>query len=318
MAGSTLFADDAVRPRVLVILDRPVVDVYLDVPTIPAPGEKVVATATRVVPGGVCDNFAAAAAHLGCEVVALGSDSDDPLAEYDRASLASFGVRATWSRDHVGGAVVCYVLVDGDGRRSVIVRYPEDLVEVTRSVAGLLDAMPNERFDLAYWGVLNDRNVMLLPRVRPKAMRLAATLEDSDWLSPQLHHLLAEFAWIFIADESYEAHREEIDRAQNAYGFDLLITRGPAGSTLRTATRTLHAPAVDPDRPVVDATGAGDAWAAAFSALTLAAHPAAESLWGAGWFARQAIDGSGSRHYAPADRLLAALAAHHPQQEGTP
>lgn len=131
------------------------VDVTVDVPTLPEKGDDVLATGTRTQAGGGF-NLAAAAARQGASVVYCGPHGAGPYGAVVRESLLAEGITATQPVDRSADTGFCIVLVEPDAERSFVTMTGAEAVV---SAAGLARVEPGPRdivavsgYDLAYPG----------------------------------------------------------------------------------------------------------------------------------------------------------------------
>ena len=94
-------------------------DVVGRVPRFPRPDERVHAAAVEQLPGGMAANAAVAAARAGARVAFAGVVGPDPVSALFLDQLAADGVDTAWT-DRSAFLSTAIVLVDGDGRRSVV------------------------------------------------------------------------------------------------------------------------------------------------------------------------------------------------------
>ncbi len=95
-------------------------DVVIEVPHIPRPGETVLAEATHRFPGGKGANQAVAAARLGSRVAFFGKVGRDPFGEELLSSLVADGVDVS-AVERAGDATtgMATILVDGRGENAI-------------------------------------------------------------------------------------------------------------------------------------------------------------------------------------------------------
>lgn len=306
---------DAVRAelataRVLVTMGRPVVDVHLQVPVIPGPGQKTLTEGVNSTPGGVDGNFASSLASLGLQVRAIGSDSTDDVAEVDRKSLRDHGVDARWDEASAGPATICYVLVDEAGERAIVVSYPDDPVRIRDGILRGVREAAGQRWDLCYLAVLRTVHRDVLPLIRPISDIVAVTLEDSDWPRGWLDAAASQLNIVFVADETFEAREAKLRELQSAHGWTLVVTAGADGSFLVNPDGTVDRASATPlAGPVADTTGAGDAFASAFCAGYLAGLRGTTLLRVANWYAGHKVQAVGPRSFAPSEGFFRRVAA---------
>ncbi len=253
------------------------VDLVAEVERLPRPGETVRGQAFARYPGGKGANQAIAAARLGAEVILLGKVGDDPFGEEMLAVARAAGVDVS-AVERVpqmptgtalilvgprGENTIAYVpgangLVDAAYVDRVLARLAEvDVVllqlEVPLSaVAAVLQRLPPER-----------PLVVLNPA--PAQDLSALPLHRVNYLTPNREEFLALTGWV------PEGPEEVARAAQGLLGQGvrhIVVTVGAEGAYLVECGGATRFPA--PEVPVVDTTGAGDAFNAAL-AVKLAA-----------------------------------------------
>lgn len=141
------------RPRRLVLAGSVVVDVRLSVPDRPRPGRDVLASSAHAEVGGGFAVLAAARRH-GLPAAYAGRHGDGPFGAQVRAALTDAGVQLLLPRDEGGDSGFRTVLVEPDGRRSVVTspgveaRLGDGVLSGVRPGAG--DAVHVSGHDLAY------------------------------------------------------------------------------------------------------------------------------------------------------------------------
>jgi sugar/nucleoside kinase (ribokinase family) len=271
--------------RVLVVGDL-VVDVHVEPARSPVPGEEVTG-AIGWRGGGSAANQAAWLAHLGADVVFSGRVGDDLPGDHLTVELSSQGVEVAVTRDpdHPTGAVA--VLLQPDGDRSLVTarganahlqeddvgedswRGAEALVltgyTFTRPESAPAGQALLRRALLDEVPVLLDPASSLLLLEYPGRDRFLAWTEGATWLCPNLSEALALARTDSGATRTGPLAPEAAADLLRHYD-GVVITTGADGCVL--ATRADREPvALRPDAPsppVVDATGAGDAFAAGF------------------------------------------------------
>lgn len=291
--------------RVLITLGRPVVDVWMRVPHIPGAGEKVLTSSVVRTPGGVDGNYAASLARLGAQVTVIGSKGSDDLAQLEEDDLAAAGVEARWDLISAGSSTVCYVTVDNAGERAVVVDYPHDEDAIAAGLLREAKRGAQSSWDLVYLGVLRAWHGPVMKVLQNSTAGFAATLEESDWPEGDVYEALKRLQIVFVAEETYLKYASKIHELQREHGLNVVITLGAEGSKLLDSDGQEHIAGTEliPE-PIVDTTGAGDAFASAFSALWLGGMRGSELLRAANWYAGRKITQVGPRSFAPRAELM--------------
>jgi ribokinase len=105
----------------VVVLGSANLDVVFAVPSIPAPGETVMADAQARHPGGKGLNQAVASSRAGATTAYLGALGDDAAAEFLLAALADSGVDASGVRRVAGPSGTAWIAVQADGDNAIVV-----------------------------------------------------------------------------------------------------------------------------------------------------------------------------------------------------
>lgn len=246
-------------------------DLAVFTPRLPQRGENLLAHRLQIGPGGKGANAAAAAVRLGARAVLVGAVGDDHFGREDLAALRREGVvvdGVTIDRETSTGAAV--ILIDATGENTILViiganeRLTPGMVESALAPHwATLDALlvnfevPQEAVAAAVRGA-SGRGIPVLvdagpPRTFPPEVWAAATV-----LSPNE----LEAATLTGRPMEDTAQAEAIARALLDAGPQaVVLKRGAAGALVATRDEVRHVPGFRV--PVVDTTGAGDAFSAA-------------------------------------------------------
>lgn len=246
-------------------------DLAVFTPRLPQRGENLLAHRLQIGPGGKGANAAAAAVRLGARAVLVGAVGDDHFGREDLAALRREGVvvdGVTIDRETSTGAAV--ILIDATGENTILViiganeRLTPGMVESALAPHwATLDALlvnfevPREAVAAAVRGA-SGRGIPVLvdagpPRTFPPEVWAAATV-----LSPNE----LEAATLTGRPMEDTAQAEAIARALLDAGPQaVVLKRGAAGALVATRDEVRHVPGFRV--PVVDTTGAGDAFSAA-------------------------------------------------------
>ncbi len=259
------------------------VDVVARLDRLPAEGETRAAEAGWIAPGGKGGNQAVAAARQSASVTLVSAVGRDPLAHTALATLREVGVRLAVAERPGIPTGMALVWLDAAGRNTIAV-VPGANASVDASQLQAL--APPGAADVvlisleipipaaaaaAEWARAVGARVLVDPAPAPAA--LPAALWDVDVLMPnqgEAEHLLGH--------EVADGREEDAAQELQARGARLAIVKlGGRGLVWSTPERTgrIRAWAV----PVVDTTGAGDAFAGALAAHLASGCEPEVALW---------------------------------------
>ena len=271
-------------------------DQLLRLPRLPSPNDRLSALASTLAPGGMGGNVAAIAGRLGARVRFAGSFADDDDGRSLREDLVRDGVEVRHAGSHAGPSWRGLVLVGAGGDRAIISGSASSR-EVERAPgqwsgrvarraprrdapghAALLAAPLRSPglFDGAVVGFAcpGAFAALLLPRV-PAAVPLFLDIETGhfDDLTDGAVRVILRRATVVYANEDNAGRLAErltggsVAALAALVGEVLVVTRGPAGCRVLRAGEAWDIPGVIVE--VVDTTGAGDSFAAAFTVAWL-------------------------------------------------
>ncbi|MHB2020014.1 MAG: carbohydrate kinase family protein [Candidatus Xenobia bacterium] len=235
------------------------------VPDFPVPGTKSAMTEFTRQGGGQAATAMVCLARLGMRVSYLGKAGDDEMGQYSRASLASEGVDVSGMREVPGEtSQFAFIIVpQTTGERTILWRRGSGLVFED-------DAFPRER-------VLGGRLLHLDSHEVPFAIVAARwaresgvpVLLDAERVRPRTEELI-QVCDVLLSDSKFGRDmtgetdpKAVLTRLQAMSGARIVgLTEGDQGAYALWEGELFHAPAYRV--PVVDTTGAGDVWHAAF------------------------------------------------------
>lgn len=236
-------------------------DVVFDVGTLPGPGETVLGSTVRLVPGGKGGNQAVAAARAGAEVQLVAAIGVDANGGHLREHLAANNVGLDGVVTLPGSSGTAAIVVDAQG---------ENMIVVAPGANGHLTLdSPHLRERVA------DAEVVLLQLEIPLPTALVAArvakaagatvIVNASPAGGDPHDLaeLAAVTDVVIVNESEHQHWQwPVPH--------LVITRGSRGATYVGDDQEFDVPA--PAVEAIDTTGAGDVFAGVLAAGWLAGH----------------------------------------------
>lgn len=262
--------------RPLLVLGSINADLYLEIDRLPLPGETIAGRGAAVRPGGKGANQAAAAARLGCPTCFAGQIGLDAYGSDLQAALAATGADTRWLRRVPGPSGQALILLQAGGQNSIVV------------VGGANQAW--DRLDPGLEEAISQAGCLLMQCEIPIALVQAAAgrarqagvpvVLDAGGLDGRLPDGLWPLVEVFSPNESELASLVGCDTSHEAgllaaarrlldHGVrQVLIKLGARGSLLvGPGTQVLRQAIFPVD--VVDTTGAGDCFTAAFTVARL-------------------------------------------------
>ncbi|TLM80944.1 ribokinase (plasmid) [Pseudarthrobacter sp. NamE5] len=295
-------------------------DLTLHTNTLPRPGQTVLGTPVRVLPGGKSSNQAVQAALLGASVRFVGAVGKDHYGELLRASMHRAGVVLTdcvQSTNETGTAVV---VVDDSGENTVVIS-PGANSDVT-------DAMVNDHADavrqaqvlglcletpvsgaLAAARLAAASGTLVLLNLSPYCNVPAELLRLTDVLIVNENEL-SDLLPMHVTSGPNDFDCAEQDRVAaglSKLGIDqAVITLGSRGSLVIEGASTTVVPAIPTD--AIDTTGCGDAFFGTVLAAMASGTPLLDACRLASCVASMAATGHGAQaSYADRARTAAYL-----------
>lgn len=254
----------------LTVFGSIIVDTIFSVPSLPRPGETVLADALFVGPGGKGANQAVAAAKVGAEVAMVGSVGSDAMAQISMQAFAAAGVGVSGVQTVEGPTGSAAVMVDAGGANAICVALAANrqtaAAQMTDTVwdrtTTLLMQMeiPFGEIEAAIVQA-SKRGVRSILNLAPAAPLGLEALKALDIL------IVNEVELEMLANQlglKAGSHEAMARAAANTLDVTVVVTLGETGALCVSGDSILTAPAlaIDP----VDTTGAGDAFCGVFAA----------------------------------------------------
>jgi sulfofructose kinase len=244
------------------------VDLMLRAERLPVPDEKMVVDFVGRMAGGLVANTACAASRLGLKTAWGGQMGTDAGARVLRAGFEEAGVDLHLVEELPGAANnLCVILLTPGGERTILIA--NSLPEPPPLTEALLKALENCRvgYALARLPAWFD---VFAGAVHAGGGLVAVDMEGTSLVSGEgLTHAMRQTDILFAGERGLTAF--EMDDEDAAVGHllglglsEVILTRGARGSSLFTADGAWHVPAFRVT--VVDSTGAGDCFHAAYLA----------------------------------------------------
>ncbi len=277
------------------------VDLVLTVPHLPTYDEKVMGQLVGHLPGGPAANFACAASRLGLRVASLAQVGDDEAGRLIIEDFKRYGVDTSFITVRPqSDSPFTVILIDPTGEKAIVVvptfraEYAPELLAQALPQSRILITMPQDHETFIHLSQLaHQYGVEVMIDVEATVGAQRAQLERM-----LTHTDIANFNQEgFVAatghQPSLEAARELLDHGPHT----VIVTRGAGGAMVVTRTEAAEHPGFKVK--VVDTTGAGDTFNAAFLAATLRGEPLAERLRFANATAALSVTGLGPRGFLP-------------------
>ena len=245
---------------------------------LPRRGEKCSLESEHQLPGGQIATALLAAARLGASARFVGAVGDDPAADLALAPLVAAGIDTRDVQRVVGAPTrQAWVLVErASGERTILERRAEALalpippLDPAVVAGARLLLLDTQHLEAAHWAADVARSAgvpVLLDADRP-----------SDGVLALLRKVDFPIVSLGFAEEfSSDASLVETLRALSGTATRMaVITRGARGSLAWIGDRVIQTPA--PPIDVVDTTGAGDVFRAAFACALLAGRDEERAL----------------------------------------
>ncbi len=277
------------------------IDLYLRVPRLPDGGEKTVARFEGRLAGGLVANTACAAARLGLKVAWSGLLGDDDAGKFLLADFSRFGVDISLVEVRAGNSSdFCVILLEPDGERTILVVNtlpgPPPLSPAVRaalSQAELVYCMP---YSLEW-------TCELAQVAHGGDCRVALDIESSCPLQGEALVAALRQADIVFCSAGGLKLATGMGAAEGAPVIlalgpsQVIVTQGAKGAYGAKEQEALFSPAFHV--PVVDSTGAGDAFHAAYLYKELQSASLAERLRFANAAAALSLQKIGAREALP-------------------
>ena len=302
--------------RPIVAIGDADMDIFLRVERLPRHDEKIVALAHHHCPGGMAANFASAVAMLGTPSAFMGLVGDDAFGRATLADMESRGVDTRSVRVKAGEETFfCVGLLDQSGEKALILAptttmspAPADLDLDAIAGAWLIHLTAHNlatALAAAHHASMHDVLVSVdleLSGIAPEDPRFDLLFTLIDILFVNEHTLCA-----LLGRERSLAESARL--VQRRGPSTVVVTRGARGALVAHGDEPIvHVPGFAV--PVVDTTGAGDCFAAAFVHSRFRGETPSESLRFAVVAAALAVTDIGARTALPThSAVLAAMAA---------
>ena len=256
-------------------------DLILRTPRLPVKDEKLVVDLKARTAGGFISNTACASARLGCRTAWSGTLGDDDFGNILRTSLREFGVDDSFVEIKPGETTdFCVILLDDTGERTILV--VPTIHNTLNLTPGLITALSNSHIGYT------------LPHPPPWFHKFSSAIHnrggkvalDIEGSSPvrgdDLQAVLKQCDMAFLSHDGLElacGTRDPLDGGKKLISMGIqqvVVTLGSRGAFAMDARA--HVQVAGYPVKVVDTTGAGDCFHAAYLAGTLKGWTMGECL----------------------------------------
>jgi ribokinase len=284
-------------------------DLIFPLPSLPSPGETLLAPSVRIEPGGKGANQALAASRDGAKVIMVGAVGRDALADGALVLLRQAGIDLSRVLATDAATGCAGIFVDREGRNVIGVGSGANLGVRADQIEDALLAPATTL--LLQMEIPPAENAALIRRARARGARIMLNLAPAAPLDPdalrQIDVLIlneAEAAWL----ASHLGTRAEASTLHRALGSVVILTLGEQGAEAASKDGPIRVPG----RKVVaiDTTGAGDCFSGVLAAALDRGMPLLPALHRANAAAALCCMRAGSQGTMPtATDINAALSA---------
>ncbi len=247
-------------------------DLVVRAPHLPVPGETVIGSDFRTIPGGKGANQAVAAARLGAQVTMIGRVGDDDFGRAQLRNLNELGVDTTHVIvDREAATGIALITLDASGQNTIVLASGANMRLTREDINAAQDAIvqsdvlvlqlesPLEVVTHAI-DMAHAEGVKVILNPAPARPLPNETLAKLDYLIPNESET-ALLTGIEVAD--LDSAREATERLHEEGVGTVILTLGARGAFLARAEESVHVPGYNVE--VVDTTAAGDAFVGGFA-----------------------------------------------------
>jgi ribokinase len=242
-------------------------DLVVRAPHMPIPGETVIGSDFRTIPGGKGANQAVAAARLGAKVTMIGRVGDDDFGRAQLRNLGQLGIDTTHTIvDPEAATGIALITLDARGQNSIVLapganmRLTKEDISAARGAIVQSDVLvlqlesPLEVVAYAI-DIAHAEGVKVILNPAPAQPLPNETLAKLDYLIPNESET-ALLTSIEVTD--IHSAKEAAARLREEGVGTVILTLGARGAFLASAEESVHIPGYEVE--VVDTTAAGDAF----------------------------------------------------------
>ena len=260
-------------------------DLVVRAPHMPVPGETVIGSDFRTIPGGKGANQAVAAARLGAQVTMIGRVGDDDFGQAQLRNLGELGIDTTHVIvDPEAPTGIALITLDASGQNSIVLAPGANMRLTREDINAAQDAIlqsdvlvlqlesPLEVVAYAI-DVAHAEGVKVILNPAPARPLPKETLTRLDYLVPNERET-ALLTGIEATD--INSAKKAAERLHGEGVGTVILTLGDRGAFLASAEESVHVPGYQVE--VVDTTAAGDAFVGAFAVAVAQGQSLAEAV----------------------------------------
>jgi ribokinase len=263
-------------------------DLVVRAPHMPIPGETVIGSDFRTIPGGKGANQAVAAARLEAEVTMIGRVGDDDFGPAQLRNLGELGIDTTHVIvDSEAATGIALITLDASGQNSIVLapganmRLREEDISAARCAIVQSDVLVlqlESPLEVVVYAIdmAHAEGVKVILNPAPAQPVPKETLAKLDYLIPNESET-ALLTGIEVA--GINSAKEAAERLRGEGVGTVILTLGDRGAYLASAEESVHVPGYEVE--VVDTTAAGDAFVGGFAVALAEDKSLAEAVrWG--------------------------------------
>ena len=241
-------------------------DFFLNVKSLPRPGETVLCPSYTFYPGGKGANQAVAAARLGAEVMFAGSVGKDPYGGQVLKSLRDVGINLKLVNSRGTTTGTAFVVVAEDGENQIVVASGANLETCSNQIKDS-DLSLCTHIVLQLEVPLKEREDIIF-RAKAAGCKIILNYAPANVIQPTAIECCDYLIMNEIEANSLFGQKKEVEdyaiKFSKRFDAECIITLGPKGSLLATREGLYKIDALEVE--AIDTVGAGDMFVGAFSA----------------------------------------------------
>lgn len=241
-------------------------DFFLNVKSLPRPGETVLCPSYTFYPGGKGANQAVAAARLGAEVMFAGSVGKDPYGGQVLKSLRDVGINLKLVNSRGTTTGTAFVVVAEDGENQIVVASGANLETCSNQIKDS-DLSLCTHIVLQLEVPLKEIEDIIF-RAKAAGCKIILNYAPANVIQPTAIECCDYLIMNEIEANSLFGQKKEVEdyaiKFSKRFDAECIITLGPKGSLLATREGLYKMDALEVE--AIDTVGAGDMFVGAFSA----------------------------------------------------